>query len=79
MSLVKDDGSDKRFFFNDRGLCYMDTWLDILEAMKIAVQNGQAELQENQDKEEASEEKEMEEVGNFLSNAFEAIRKGKNK
>lgn len=43
----RDRFDDKRFIFANRGLEYMNGWLDIIEAMRLAVVEGKKALESN--------------------------------
>lgn len=49
ISLVEDDWRMKRWLFQNRWLSYMNWWKNILEAMKVAIEQAEKELKEYQD------------------------------
>lgn len=63
VSLVQRDKSGsfttKNWIFQDRGLEYMNGWLDILKAMSVAVEEGKKELETNLAKKSAFTEEQV--------------------
>lgn len=49
VSLVDQNGSNHKYLFAERGLEYMNGWLNILGAMQYAVRSARDELQAWQD------------------------------
>ena len=49
----------KEYIFANRGLSYMQGWLDILDAMRVAVEYGKKELEKRKDEMEATVEKDL--------------------
>lgn len=64
ISLVDRDGRDKQWLFANRGVEFMNGWLNILEAMKVAVKEAKIEY-----------ENELAETSKFSKNNFELILK----
>jgi hypothetical protein len=44
---MQDNYTTKNWIFQDRGLEYMNEWLNILEAMSVAIKEGKKELETN--------------------------------
>lgn len=51
ISLVEHDGTNKTYVFANRGLEYMQGWLDILSVMKEAISHARTRLKTYEDKE----------------------------
>ncbi len=49
----------KKWVFNNRGIEYMQGWLDILEAMTVAVKDAKSDLEKHQKAKSAKKEKLM--------------------
>lgn len=63
ISLIEHDNRKKTWVFVDRGLEYMEGWLNILSVMKEAIQHAQKRLQAYDDKELADFAEMINEVG----------------
>ncbi len=59
VSLVDQTGVCKKWAFGDRSLEYMQGWLDIIEAMEMAVRYAKTQLEQYQREKEKANEKLM--------------------
>lgn len=71
VTLVEKDGNKARFLFADRGIEYMNGWLNILGAMQYAIRQARDELEVWQ---KAKEEKDKQHIIDIMV----AVQEGKN-
>ena len=51
VSIVNQDRTPKHYQFTNRGLEFMNGWRNILEAVQVAIQEGEALLKEQEEEE----------------------------